>query len=147
MKKNNILYHKIASFIFLYLLIGNSLFAQDGVQLEKMENYTLEQCTEFALEHSADVANARLSHLSDNAKVGEVRAQGLPQANVNLNLIDNYKIQTSFIPAIIFNPSASPDEFAPVQFSTKYNGSVGLSVTQLLFDGSFFCRFRMERYY
>ena len=84
------------------------------------------------------MANARLSHLSDNAVVGEVRAQGLPQANVNLNLIDNYKIQTSFIPAIIFNPSAPPDEFAPVQFSTKYNGSLGLSVTQLLFDGSFF---------
>ena len=142
MKRSNILYHKIIGFVFLYFLTGASLFAQDDTQdegrSEKMENYTLEQCIEFALEHSADVANARLSNLSDNAKVGEVRAQGLPQANINLDLIDNYKIQTSFIPAILFDPNAAPDEFAPVEFSTKYNGTLGLSVSQLLFDGSFF---------
>lgn len=147
MKKNNILYHKVASFIFLYFLIGNGLFAQSGnqVQVEKMENYTVEQCVEFALENSVNVANARLSHHADIAKVGEVKAQGLPQANVNLNLIDNYKVPTSFIPEIFFNPNAGEGDFVPVQFTTQYNGSVGLSVTQLLFDGSFFLGLKAAR--
>ena len=43
-----------------------------------------------------------------------------------------------FIPEIIFNPDADPSSLVPVQFSPQYQGSAGFSLSQMVFDGSFF---------
>jgi outer membrane protein TolC len=79
--------------------------------------------------------------------VGEYRAQGLPQVNGNLSLNKNLRIRTTFVPAIIFDPNAAEGELAPVQFGTPYDGDLGLSISQMLFDGSFFVGLKASKMY
>jgi outer membrane protein TolC len=60
---------------------------------------------------------------------------GLPQINGNVSYQDNFRLQQSLIPAEFFG--GQPGEFIPVAFGTKHNMNAVLTLSQLLFDGSY----------
>ena len=47
------------------------------------------------------------------------------------------EIPTTVVPANMFNPNASADEFSELQFGTEFNSTSTLSASQLIFDGSY----------
>ena len=102
-----------------------------------MENYTLEQCIDYAVQNRIEVKNAQLDNQIAKAQVGEVRSQGLPQVDASLSLIDNYKIPVAFLPAQIFNPQAPEGEFTAVEFQPQYVGQSAIELQQLIFSGSY----------
>ena len=120
--------------------------AQEGRQL------SLEQAIEYALEHNPSVVNARLSEQISDGKVSETIATGMPQINGGLDLSNNFELPTSFIPdfvsptvyGVMFQEGVIPEKplpepaLFPAQFGTKYSGSATLSLSQMIFDGSFF---------
>ena len=60
---------------------------------------------------------------------------GLPQINGNVSYQDNFRLQQSLIPAEFFG--GQPGEFIPVAFGTKHNMNAVVTLSQLLFDGSY----------
>ncbi len=109
-----------------------SLIAQEPEQ----QGYTLSQCVAYALEHSEQIQNAELDNRIAQANVGEIRAVGLPQVNANLALQDNFKVPKVFLPGEVIG--GEPGTFVPVEFQPQYAGQANITLTQLLFDGSYF---------
>ncbi|AFM05357.1 outer membrane protein [Bernardetia litoralis DSM 6794] len=128
------------SVLFFAFLFGSQAKAQENTQTSStkdLENYTLEQCIEYAIENRVEVKNAQLDYQISKAKVGEVRAQGLPQVNGSLSLIDNYKVPLTFLPAQLLDPQAGSDDFVAVAFQTQYAGTAKVELQQLVFSGSY----------
>jgi outer membrane protein TolC len=108
------------------------LRAQEG-------NFSLSQAVEYAIKHNINVKNSQLDALSAEARIGEIRAAGLPQVSANLGLSDNLIIQRVFLPASFVDPKAAPDAppFA-AKFGVTYQGSASATLNQLIFSGSYF---------
>lgn len=123
------------------LFLGNELKAQETTQTasskKDLENYTLEQCIEYAIQNRVEVKNAELDNQIAKARVGEVRSIGLPQVNASLNLIDNYKIPVNFLPAQFLDPQAPEGTFVGVEFQPQYVGQGKIELQQLVFSGSY----------
>jgi len=125
----------------LFLLLGvNSSIAQN-------QQFSLAEAVQYAIQNHTMVQNAKLDQQSAKARVGEVRAAGLPQVNAFATATDNYKIMSQFIPASIFAPQAPANLIVPVAFGVRYSGMVGISIQQLLFDGTFFLGLKAAKVY
>lgn len=110
------------------------------------QNYSLKQAIDYALLNNVNVKNAQSDTKSANARVGEIRAIGLPQISAQAQLLHNIEIQNVIL-EVGAGPSFGGDPDAPqppvgtpysFPFQLKNNGSVALNVNQLLFDGSYF---------
>ncbi|GAB3178581.1 TolC family protein [Telluribacter humicola] len=116
----------------LALLISISpLRAQD-------EGYTLQEAVNYALSKNLNIKNTQLDALSAEARIGEIRAIGLPQISGQMGFTDNLIIQRVFLPAQFADPNA-PEDAPPIaaQFGVKYAGNVGVSLNQMIFNGSY----------
>jgi outer membrane protein TolC len=123
--------------LFALLLAPACVFAQKQEAL-KLENQTLEQCIQTGIQNSYTVKNAVADNEIAKAKVGEVRAMGLPQVNASVGGIWNYAIQKVFIPANAFDPTAPAGMVIAREFSPKYGGQAALTAQWLLLDGTYF---------
>lgn len=111
-------------------------------------SFTVKEAVDYAVKHNLNVKNTQLDAVSAEARIGEVRAAGLPQVSANLNLSDNVIIQRVFLPANFADQNASPD--APpvaVQFGVRYSGSASATLNQLIFSGSYFIGLRAAATY
>ncbi len=98
----------------------------------------LDECIRYGLENSELVNISKLEIEKQKAYVGEITAEGLPQIDATADLSKNLKLQTTFIPAIFFDPNAEEGEVAPVTFGTPYSGLAGINASQMIFNGSYF---------
>jgi len=128
----------VALAMFLSMI---SVKAQEG-------SFTLKEAVDYAIKHNINIKTSQLDAVSAEARIGEIRAAGLPQVAANLNLSDNVIIQRVFLPANFADPNASPDA-APVavQFGVKYSGSAAATLNQLIFSGSYFIGLRAANTY
>lgn len=108
-------------------------------------SFSLQQSVDFALQHNTSVQNVLLDQVSADNKVKEVIGAGLPQISGSAEVQDFVKIPTSLIPGEFFG--GQPGTYIPVQFGTKYNATVGLTATQLLFNGSYFVGIKAAKLY
>lgn len=108
------------------------LRAQDG-------SFTLEQAVDYAIKHNINIKNSQLDAISAEARIGEIRAAGLPQVAANFTLTDNIIIQRFFLPAQFADPTA-PADAPPVaaEFGVKKQGAASATLNQLIFNGSYF---------
>jgi outer membrane protein TolC len=116
-----------------------ALMVLKGVTASQAQTaYTLQEAVEYALKKNINVKNTQLDALSAEARIGEIRAAGLPQINGQFGLNDNLIIQRIFLPASFADPNAAPDA-APIaaKFGVTYSGSIGAMVNQLIFNGSY----------
>ena len=123
---------------FSLLMLMCLLQAQAQEKSTTQNSFTLEQCLDYAYKNATTIRKAELETQNAEARVKDVRSIGLPQVTGNVQFIDNYNIQTNFLPARFFNPNAPID--APpvgVKFGTTYLGNATLQVSQLLFNGSY----------
>lgn len=127
------------------LLLTHLTFSQDN---ENNTAYSLEECVEFALKNAVAVKNAYIDMQSADASVNEIRADGLPQLTGQVQLIDNYNLQTTFLPAFfIYDDATADDPAVPVKFGVRYSGSASVTLNQLIFDGTFFLGLRAAKTY
>ncbi|UXP31183.1 TolC family protein [Reichenbachiella agarivorans] len=101
-------------------------------------SFSLEEAVNFALLNNQTVKNAKLEMEIAERQVDELIADGLPQVNANMDLGYNYKIQRVFLPGDAFDPNGDPNAVIAQEFGTLYSGTMGISATQMIFDGSFF---------
>jgi outer membrane protein TolC len=85
-------------------------------------NLTLQQAIDYALQNKSTLQSQRLNEKIAKARVGEIKATGLPQINANAALTDNFKLQKSLVdfgafaggPGTLNGATLSPQQLASV---------------------------------
>lgn len=115
----------IKSIAALFLVLCLPLFGQ---------SYSLKQCIEFAKQNNSNIKIAYFDSDISGKVVNETVGRGLPQINISGTLEDKLKITTQLLPGELMG---KPGTFIPVKFGTKYNASGTITLTQKIFDASF----------
>jgi outer membrane protein TolC len=100
-------------------------------------SFSLQEAQDYAIKHNYQNQNAIKDIEIAKKKVWETTAIGLPQVNAEGQIQRFIDIPTQVAPANAFNPLAPEGELATFQFGLNYNNSVGISASQLIFDGSY----------
>ncbi len=116
----------------LILMFGILFFwIQNGnAQQDSIKRFTLKEAVEYAKKNNYTLINSRLDMEASQKKVNEVLALGLPQVNASANLINNVTIGSNVI--------NFGGQQTVIKFGTPYSSTIGLSASQLIFDGTFF---------
>ncbi len=114
------------------LLLAGSLAAQTA----EGPSYSLREAIGLALENNRDLADARLGLATADKQVREAWGSLFPSVDATVSYQRNIQVQEVFLPRIIFDPTASPDELVPVRFGADNNWSAFLNVTQPIFDAA-----------
>lgn len=134
------------------LLFAFSIWTTVAQEAPTAMELGLQQCVDYAIENNVNSKNARLEEEKSVAQVKEFTALGLPQINASVGFTNNITVQTSFIPdfispatyGVLFKEGLIPEKdlgepaTLPAAFGTKYNGNAGISLSQLIVDGSYF---------
>jgi len=137
---DNLYMKKCLFTILVFSLIFSSIQAQEIAQL------TLNESIQYAIENNVTTKNARLETLISKATVKETTAQGLPQINGSFNLDYNPRIPVVFLPNDgPFGDPSNPSEVIPARFGLNYSSGIGVNMTQMIFDGSFFVGLRAAK--
>lgn len=115
--------------ILVISLVLYSLF------LKSQDSFTLKEAIEFGLINNSVAKNATNDVKIANAKKWETIATGLPQINSFIEYNNNIKQPISLVPAEFFG--GNPGEFSELSFGTKQTIDGSVTLTQLLFDGSY----------
>lgn len=140
---------------YLYILSFFAFIISLKAQ-EKTMQLSLKEAISFALKNSYNNKAADNEIKSAKEKVWETTSIGLPQINAKVDYQNFLKQPVSLLPAAAFDNTIStvetvedffnldanrrptaPDGFIPVVFGTKQNVNASVTLTQLLFDGSF----------
>ncbi|SEF96603.1 TolC family protein [Algoriphagus boritolerans] len=122
------------------------LLAFSSIQAQEIAQLTLNESILYAIENNVTTKNARLETFISKATVKETTAQGLPQINGTFNLDYNPLIPVVFLPnQPPFGDPSNPSEVIPARFGVNYSSGLGVNMTQMIFDGSFFVGLRAAK--
>ena len=142
--------HKLI--IIISLLVFSIVFSQDQTR-----NFTLQEAIDYALENNRTAKNAARDIESAKQQKWETTATGLPQINAKIEYQNWLKQQVSLLPAAAFDNTQStidivndyfdanqtnfdinaPQGFIPLRFGTKQTVNASVTLSQLIFDGSY----------
>jgi outer membrane protein TolC len=136
-------FDRIASYLFaaITMFYGNTGFAQTGVAA----GMALSDCIEYAIANNENVKIAELETEIAHATTGEYLSTGFPQIDASLAFNKNFRVRRTFVPANIFDPTAPENELLELSFGTPYDGDIGLNVSQMVFNGSYFVGVRAAK--
>lgn len=127
---------------FIFCALTNFVWAQNDTLTTHI--FKLDNCIAYANQHQPAILNAKIDEEIAKYKVKETVAIGLPQINASVDFQDFLKVPTSLVPGDFFN---RPGELVPVQFGVKYQSTPGLSISQLLFDGTYLVGLQASKTY
>jgi outer membrane protein len=122
----------LITIIIVMTILSNTIIAQN----QAGKHFSLNSAQEYAIQHNYDVQNSNFDIKAAKNKLKEVMASGLPQINASIDYSNFLDIPTQLIPGEIFG--GEPGSTIPVQFGKQHNATVGLSASQLIFNGSYF---------
>jgi outer membrane protein len=153
-------------FLIPLLLLGTAVtaYAQQAAQPAATHSFSLQDCVNYAYEHQDTVKNANLDIKSAEYKVKETTGIGLPQISGVASFQDYLKTPSVIFPSFtdglyqilhsegvvdsaghrIAARNSGPQKLSIYQ---PYNANLGLSLNQLLFDGSYLVGLKASRTY
>ncbi len=108
-------------------------------------SFSLQQAIDHAVKNNYKSINAGRDIEISQEKKWETTAMGLPQVNGTIGYQNNIVLQKSVIPAEIFGGPAGT--FAEVAFGTNQNMAANVSLSQLIFDGSYIVALQASKAY
>lgn len=117
-------------FIMFFVFPFTGILGQDLPQ-----RLTLEEAVAFGQENNRQILNASREVQKAYKERWSTIAIGLPQISVNANYQNFLELPTSLIPAQFFG--GKEGDFAEVQFGTPQIMDGGVTLQQLIFDGSY----------
>lgn len=147
------MFHKVSIFSILFWILSSyAVYSQESdSEIDISQPLTLDACLAYAFQNSETIRIAELEKAISKADVGITKSQGLPQLNGSVNYNNNFAIQTQFLPAVFFadDPNEVPANAppVPVRFGVNHTGTAGVSLSQMLFDGSYFVGLEAARTY
>ncbi|MDR3694978.1 TolC family protein [Mucilaginibacter sp.] len=125
----------IVLIVSLICAVALNGFAQQAPPDSQKYNFTVADCVNYAYEHQDSVINADLDIKSADYKVKETIGSGLPQISGSASFQDYLKT-----PIVIFGTN----KFSIYQ---KFSESNSISLSQLLFDGSYLVGLKAAKTY
>lgn len=98
----------------------------------------IDRCLALALERSPALRDARLALEVSNSQVTEAWGNLFPTVEATATVTRNLTASEVFIPAILFDPMASPEEQIPVRFSADNLWNMTVTLDQPLFKAQAF---------
>lgn len=120
--------------LIIFLLCNYFSYSQNTTPPVQL---SLNDCIDYALKHNASIKNAKLDIELQKAQNAEVTGRTLPQINAQgryQNYLDPMK---SILPSD-FLPGGVKGGSMIIPFSVKQNSNLGVTASQLLFNGSIF---------
>ena len=111
---------------------ATTLSAQDAAPL------SLDQVVRAALRQNRDVQAARQGLEEANERVSEAWSSVYPSLDFNASYTRNVSPNVTFLPAVIFDPSAGPDDYIGVQFGADNQWMSTISLEQPIFSAAAF---------
>lgn len=98
--------------------------------------------TQLPLEKAIEIGLKNYSSIKQNALQTEIAKRQvevekwnrIPELFANFDLRRNLIVPTTPVPAIAFNPNASPGEIMPLRFATDWSASSGVNLNYNFFD-------------
>ena len=118
----------------LCFFIATTLFAQE---VKISYSFTLEQAIEHAVKNNYSMINADRDVEAAKKKKWETTTMGLPQINGSVNYQNTFEFTKQGAAANAFNPAANPNDIVLLAFGTKHVAIGNLTLSQLIFDGSY----------
>ncbi|QDA59777.1 TolC family protein [Hymenobacter jejuensis] len=87
----------VLGFLGLHQLLAQTPATGQPVATGAPMALSLQQAIDYALQNKSTLQSQRINERVAEARVGEIRASGLPQLNVNGSITDNYKLQKSLV--------------------------------------------------
>jgi outer membrane protein TolC len=115
-------------------MLATALGPAPRAAAQATDTLTLAAAIGEALERSTTVREARAAVRNADGQVREAWASALPDITASATYQRNFLIQETFLPRIIFDPTADPDELIGVKFGTENNWFAGVTVEQPLFQ-------------
>ncbi len=118
-----------------------ALGAQSGVAGaggETVQPLTLDQALSRALENNRDLRRAQFGLVEAEKQVSEAWGNIYPRVDLSTSYTRNLAPATSFLPAILFDPDADPDELIRLQFGADNVWSANISFEQPIFQAQAF---------
>ncbi len=131
--------------IFIIFIGVFSLTANAQNTSKQSFSFSLQDAINHAVKNNYKSINASRDIDISKEKKRETTAMGLPQVNGNIGYQNNIELQKSLIPAEVFGGPAGT--FAEVAFGTKQNAAASLTLSQLIFDGSYIVALQASKAY
>jgi len=116
--------------LLLFLTGVGALSAQSSGEV-----LTLEEAVGRTLEGSREVRDARLAVEGARQGMTEARGRLLPRVDLTLRYTRNLTPPATFLPTILFDPTAAPDDVTRVQFGLDNVWTGALVLEQPLWEG------------
>ncbi len=105
------------------------------MQAQSQRSFKMEEAITFALDSNATALNAQRDIAKAIKRKWETTATGLPQVNAGVDYSYQIRQQLSLLPEEL---RGGPEgQFFPVAFSPKNTATATVTLTQLIFDGSY----------
>ena len=146
-------YIKVFTILIFTISVSPFALAQTSDSVDISQPLSLEKCLEYAFKNNQNVNNAELERLIAQRDVNVTKTQGFPQINANIGYTNNFILQTTLIEAGSFpgaggDPNGPPsDELIELQFGIANQMQAGVTVSQLIFDGSYFVGLKAAKVY
>jgi outer membrane protein TolC len=109
----------------------------------QIHSFTAKEAVDYAMSNAVQVKNALLDIKIQEQTNKGYTAQALPQISGSVAVTDFLSIATQLIPAEF--TGGAPGTYIPIKFGTKYNGTYGAALKQILFDGQVFVGLQARR--
>ncbi len=117
-------------YILLLLFLVKNITAQ-----EKEIKFSMDEAINYAIKNNYNVKIAINNIMAAKKRKWETTTIGLPQINAKIDYQNWLKQQVSLLPAEITGGVSGT--FIPIKFGTKQNVKASITLTQLIFDGSY----------
>ena len=133
-------------------MLGMHLAGVALAQQPEQETFSLEECIEYAIRNNVNVKNQQLNRQIAQAQVNETLGVGLPQISGSAGLSYNIVTPQMQLPNFGVDPEtgglrALPGEFNVIPAGPDYSGNLGITVNQMIFDGSYFIGIKAAKVY
>jgi outer membrane protein TolC len=108
------------------------------------QEFSLFQAQEYALNNRETIENARLDLESAEKQVIETRAMGLPQISSDMNFQNFLNIPVQVVDGAFIG---QPGSLVSFRAGTDFNVNAGVTLNQLIFDGSYIVGLQVSKFY
>lgn len=121
---------KLLLLLMAFVLLNHKSDAQ-----EETTSFSLAEALQYAGEHSYVLQNSMKDVTIAEKQVWETIATGLPQVSGSANYNAFLNLPVTLLPGEFFGEP--PGTYVPVKFGQDFSSDFGLSINQLIFDGSY----------
>ena len=109
------------------------------------QSFSLDESLQYAIDHNVNVQKAKIDRTIANQKVKETIGIGLPQLDGQAKYNYFLNVPVQLLPAEL--AGGDPGTYIPVKFGQKQSMTGGLTLSQLLFNGSYIVGLQSSKTY